>query len=228
MTPSQSHFAAYFDHTLLRADALPSDFEILCGEAARYGFKSVAINPVNVKLCRELLRSTGVLVGAAIAFPLGQTTLKTKLFETSDAIEDGAQEIDYVCNVGRVRAGDCAYIKEEMRGIVGICRDAGITVKVIFENCYLTRDQIAWLSQISSEVRPDFIKTSTGFGKSGATVEDVVLMAQNAGPGIAVKAAGGVRTLEFAEKLIAAGATRLGSSSGVSIMEELILRDSGR
>lgn len=224
MNQKLKEFASLFDHTLLRADAIPADFEKLCGEAAHWGFKSVAVNSGAVKLCRELLRGTDVLVGAAIAFPLGQMTLRAKLFETEDAIFDGAQEIDYVCNVGRARAGDFKYIEKETSEIVGLCRDAGVTVKVIFENCYLTRDEIKRLAEIAAVIRPDFIKTSTGFGKGGATVGDVALMAQTAGPGIGVKASGGIRTLEFAQQLIAAGATRIGSSSGVAIMQELAAR----
>lgn len=223
---NHKEFAKLFDHTLLRPDALPAEFEKLCSEAAQWGFKSVAINPAAVRLCRSLLTGTDVLVGAAIAFPLGQTTLRAKLFETEDAIFDGAQEIDYVCNVARVKTGDFAYIEKEMSEIVSLCRDAGVTVKVIFENCLLTHDEVMKMSEIAASVRPDFIKTSTGFSKSGATVEDVALMAQYA-PGIGVKAAGGVRTLEFAERLVAAGATRIGSSASVSIMGELVARGEG-
>ncbi len=220
MNQKLKEFAALFDHTLLRPDALPADFEKLCAEAAHWGFKSVAVNPAAVRLCRQLLSGTGVLVGAAVAFPLGQNTLRAKLFETEDAIFDGAQEIDYVCNVARVKSCDFGYIEKEMSEIVSLCREADVTVKVIFENCLLSRDEIKRLAEIASVVRPDFIKTSTGFSKSGATVEDVELMAQSA-PGIGVKAAGGIRTLEFTKRLVAAGATRIGSSASVSIMEEL-------
>lgn len=224
MNQKLKEFANLFDHTLLRADAIPAEFEKLCGDAAQWGFKSVAVNSSAVKLCRGLLAGTDVLVGAAVAFPLGQMTLRSKLFETEDAIFDGAQEIDYVLNVGSVKAGDFKYIEKEMSEIVGLCRDACVTVKVIFENCYLTHDEIKRLSEIAAFVRPDFIKTSTGFGKGGATVEDVALMAQTAGSGIGVKASGGIRTLEIAQQLVAAGATRIGASASVSIMQELAVR----
>ena len=214
-------FAELFDHTLLSANAVPAEFEKLCAEAREYGFKSVAVNSANIKLCREFLAKSSVRTGAAISFPLGQCSLKTKLFETDDAIRDGAQEIDYVCNIGKLKSGDYKYMEEEMRAITNLCRSAGVTIKVIFENCYLTQDEIVWMSAIAVDVRPDFIKTSTGYAKGGATVEDVRLMHETVGNTVAVKAAGGIRTLESARQVIAAGATRIGSSAGVSIINEL-------
>ncbi|MHC1695991.1 MAG: deoxyribose-phosphate aldolase [Eubacteriales bacterium] len=222
INPSQ--FAQLFDHTLLAAGALPAQFEKLCAEAAEYGFKMVAINSANVSLCKGLLKGTPVHVGAAISFPLGQTTARVKLFEASSAIEEGADEIDYVINIGKLKNGELSYIEEEMRGIVGLCRSADVTSKVIFENCYLTKDEIRTMCSIALSVGPDFIKTSTGFGTGGATVEDVELMKSCVGESVKVKASGGIRTLDSVLSMVDAGAQRIGSSSGVSIMGELLER----
>ncbi len=216
-----AQFANLFDHTLLKPDAQEADFRRLCREADQYGFAMVAINAANVPLCRELLAGTAVRTGAAISFPLGQCSLKTKLFETEDAIRAGAQEIDYVVNIGRVKAGDTAYLEEEMRGIVDLCRSAGVISKVIFENCYLTDAEKQTLCAIARAVEPNFVKTSTGFGPGGATAADVALMKAGVGERVKVKAAGGIRTLEAAAAMVRAGAERIGSSSGIAIVEEL-------
>jgi len=209
------------DHTQLAAYAMPEAFEKLCKEAVEYGFHMVAINSVQTEFCAKLLKGTGVHVGAAIAFPLGQCTIKTKMFETADAIENGADEIDYVLNIPRLIAGDRDYIRREMEEIVGICREAGVISKVIFENCYLAKDQIVTAAEIAREVRPDFIKTSTGFGTGGATVEDVALMKKTVGDLVKVKAAGGIRTPETMLAMVEAGAERIGTSSGVKIIDIL-------
>ena len=209
------------DHTQLAAYAMPEAFEKLCKEAVEYGFHMVAINSVQTEFCAKLLKGTGVHVGAAIAFPLGQCTIKTKMFETADAIENGADEIDYVLNIPKLIAGDRDYIRREMEGIVGICREANVISKVIFENCYLTKDQIVTAAEIAREVRPDFIKTSTGFGTGGATVEDVALMKKTVGDIVKVKAAGGIRTPETMLAMVEAGAERIGTSSGVKIIDIL-------
>ena len=218
ITPAE--LAAYFDHTQLRAYAQRKDFEKLCAEAREYGFAMVAINPAPVSLCKDLLAGTSVHVGAAIGFPLGQTTLECKIFETKDAIEKGADEIDYVINVAELKNKNYDYIKKEMEEIVKICREAGKTSKVIFENCYLTDDEKRKVAEIAKEVKPDFIKTSTGFGTGGATVEDVKLMKSVVGDEVKVKAAGGIRDLKTALAMIEAGAERLGTSAGVAIVEE--------
>lgn len=157
--------------------------------------------------------------GAAISFPLGQTTIETKCFETQNAIDNGADEIDYVINVGEVKNGNYAYIEEEMRRITEICRAAGVLVKVIFENCYLEKDEIVKVAQIARRVKPDFIKTSTGFGSGGATPEDVKLMKDTVGDDVKVKAAGGIRDWETCQKMIEAGAERIGTSSSFKILE---------
>lgn len=214
--------AGYFDHTQLRAYAVEKDFEVLCEEAAEYQFKMVAINPAPVTLCKNLLEGTNVHVGAAISFPLGQETLETKVQSTKDAIANGCDEIDYVINIGKVKEKNYDYIKSEMEAIVAVCRNSHVISKVIFENCYLDKDEIKQLALIAREVEPDFIKTSTGFGTGGAISEDVRLMKETVGEKVKVKAAGGIRSLKDAYEMIEAGAERLGSTASVKIMEEFL------
>lgn len=213
--------AAMVDHTNLKAFAVREDFQKLCEEAKCYGFKSVAINTYPVAMCREFLRGSDVLTGAAVGFPLGQMTIASKVAEATNAVKDGCQEFDYLLNVGKVKEHDYAYIEEEMRRLVAVARKAGICVKVIFETCYLTEEEIIAVAQIASRVKPDFVKTSTGFGTAGAKPEHVRLMKLHAGPDVQVKAAGGIRSWEAAKAMIDAGATRLGTSSGIRIMEEM-------
>ena len=208
------------DHTNLKAFADDAAFQKLCDEARKYNFKMLAINPAQTVRCKKKLEGSPVHVGAAIGFPLGQTTLECKIFETKDAIEKGADEIDYVINVAELKNKNYDYIKKEMEEIVKICREAGKTSKVIFENCYLTDDEKRKVAEIAKEVKPDFIKTSTGFGTGGATVEDVKLMKSVVGDEVKVKAAGGIRDLKTALAMIEAGAERLGTSAGVAIVEE--------
>lgn len=212
--------ANMIDHTNLKAFADDAAFEKLCDEAKKYNFKMVAINPAQTVRCKKKLEGSPVHVGAAIGFPLGQTTLECKIFETKDAIEKGSDEIDYVINVAELKNKNYDYIKKEMEEIVKICREAGKTSKVIFENCYLTDDEKRKVAEIAKEVKPDFIKTSTGFGTGGATVEDVKLMKSVVGDEVKVKAAGGIRDLKTALAMIEAGAERLGTSAGVAIVEE--------
>ena len=212
--------AQMVDHTQLRAYAVKEDFEKLCKEAADYGFKMVAINSYPVELCSKLLKGTGVHVGAAIGFPLGQTTIENKVHETKQAIEDGADEIDYVINIGRLKEKDYDYIEREMTEIVKACREKNILSKVIFENCYLTDDEKIKVSEIAAKVKPDFIKTSTGFGTGGATLEDVKLMKSIVKDGVKVKAAGGIRDLDTFLAMVEAGAERIGTSAGIEIMNE--------
>ena len=212
--------ANMIDHTNLKAFADDAAFEKLCDEAKKYNFKMVAINPAQTVRCKKKLEGSPVHVGAAIGFPLGQTTLECKIFETKDAIEKGADEIDYVINVAELKNKNYDYIKKEMEEIVKICREAGKTSKVIFENCYLTDDEKRKVAEIAKEVKPDFIKTSTGFGTGGATVEDVKLMKSVVGDEVKVKAAGGIRDLKTALAMIEAGAERVGTSAGVAIVEE--------
>ena len=209
------------DHTNLKPDATKAMMEKLCQEAKNYHFKMVAINQVQSQLCAQLLKGTGVDIGAAISFPLGQTTIASKCFETQNAIENGATEIDYVINISELKAGNLQYIEDEMTQIVKICRQHNVVSKVIFENCYLTDEEKIALCKIAVKVKPDFIKTSTGFGTSGATVEDVKLMKNQVGDAVKVKAAGGIRSADSFKKMIAAGAQRIGTSSGIAIIDEL-------
>ncbi|MHC5375722.1 deoxyribose-phosphate aldolase [Enterococcus sp. LJL120] len=208
------------DHTLLKADATKEDFKQLCKEANDYDFKMVAINSYPVAMCKELLKDSEVHVGAAIGFPLGQTTIETKVFEVKDAIEKGADEIDYVINIGKLKEGDSSYIKAEMKAIVEASREGGILSKVILENCYLTDEEKITVCEIAKEIKPDFVKTSTGFGTGGATIKDVKLMKKVVGNEVKVKAAGGIRDLDTALEMVEAGAERLGTSSGIKIVEE--------
>lgn len=217
-TPAE--LAQMFDQTLLKPYVSNEDFRKFCDESMQYGFKMVAINSSATKLCKEYLKGSGVLVGAAVGFPLGQTTVETKVFETKNAIENGADEIDYVINMVELKNRNLVYIEEEMRQIVEECRQCKVTSKVIFENCYLTEEEKRILCSIAVQVGPDFVKTSTGFGEWGAKVEDVKLMKDLVGDRIKVKAAGGVRDLTTTLEMIRAGAERIGTSAGVRIIEE--------
>ena len=221
MNISVKDVAAMVDHTNLKAYATREDFVKLCDEAREYGFKSVAINTYPVRMCREMLAGSDVLTGAAVGFPLGQMTIEAKVAEAEDAVKNGCQEFDYVCNVGKVKEHDFDYLEREMAALVAVARRAGICCKVIFETCYLTEEEIVALAQVASRVKPDFVKTSTGFGTAGATAEHVALMKRHAGPVVQVKAAGGIRSWAAAKAMIDAGATRLGTSSGIRIIEEM-------
>lgn len=218
-TITREQLAGMFDHTLLKAFASQDDFQVICDEAKSINAAMVAINPSPVKWCKEFLKGTSVHVGAAIAFPLGQTPLEVKVFETKKAIEDGADEIDYVINIGELKCGHLDYIEKEMEAIVSVCREHHVLSKVIFENCYLTKEEIVEVAKIAKKIKPDFIKTSTGFGTSGATVEDVKLMKETVGDDVQVKAAGGIRDWETCAAMIDAGATRIGTSSSLKILE---------
>lgn len=215
------------DHTNLHADATEADMKKLCDEAREYHFKMVAINSGQSARCAKYLAGTDIHVGAAIGFPLGQTSIASKVFETQDAIANGATEIDYVVNLTEVKAANWDYVTDEMTQIVNVCRKASegreepIPSKVIFENCLLTDDEKIKLAQIASEVKPTFIKTSTGFSTGGATVEDVRLMKANCGPDVQVKAAGGIRNADAFLDMVRAGATRIGCSAGIPIINEL-------
>ena len=214
-------FARLIDHTNLHADATEDDMRKLCDEAKKYHFKMVAINEVQSEFCAQQLKGTDIDTGAAISFPLGQTTVACKLAETKDALQNGANEIDYVVNLTQVKAHNWSYIEDEMTQMVDLCRDHHVPCKVIFETCYLSKAEIKQLALIAKEVKPDFVKTSTGFGTAGATVEDVKLMKENVGPDVKVKAAGGIRNTDDFLAMIAAGAERIGTSSGVKIIETL-------
>jgi len=217
---SKQQLAKMIDHTFLKAYASDADMKKLCDEALKYDFAMVAINSGQSKRCAEYLKGTNIHVGAAIGFPLGQQSIETKAFETRNALDNGANEIDYVINITELKEKNYEYIKKEMQTIVDICHEYHVTSKVIFENCYLTKDEIVKMAEIAKEVKPDFIKTSTGFGTGGATLEDVKLMKQTVGDEVKVKAAGGIRSLDEALAFVEAGAQRIGTSKGVEIIEE--------
>ena len=214
--------AGLLDSTYLKAFGGPEKIDDLCREAAEFVFASVAVNGSEVARCVSLLKGTGVMVDAAVGFPLGQMTTEAKLFETRDAIEKGAGEVDIVQNVRRLQAGDTAYVLAELSEFAKICRGEGVVSKVIFENCYLTREEKLLSCKIACEAGVDFVKTSTGFGTGGATEEDVRLMREAVGPDMGLKAAGGIRTCADALAMLRAGATRLGTSAGRTIVEGLL------
>ncbi|WP_422447626.1 deoxyribose-phosphate aldolase [Thermoanaerobacterium sp. DL9XJH110] len=218
--------AGMIDNTNLKVDIQKEDLKKLCEESVKYGFKSVAVNHSSIKYCRQLLAGTGVGIVTGISYPLGTNTLEEKLFETKHTIEIGATEIDYVINISELRAKNYDYMRKEMEEIVKICRQNNVLCKVILETYYLTDDEIKQMCKIAAEVRPDFIKTSTGQIKGGgARVEHVRLIKEALGDsGVQVKAAGEIRTLDDALKMIEAGATRLGTSSGAKIVEEYMRR----
>lgn len=212
--------AKMIDHTLLKPFICDEDLKKHCEDAMKYGFKTVAINNAQVPFCKSLLEGTDILCDAAVGFPLGQSTIETKVFETKDVIEKGAKEVDYVINIVEVKNQNYSYIEDEMKRIVDVCSKEGIVSKVIFETCYLTDEEKRKLCEIALKVKPTFIKTSTGFGTGGATIKDIELMKECVGDNIKIKASGGIRTIDDAFSMLKAGACRLGTSQGVAIMEE--------
>lgn len=217
---TRNELAKMIDHTNLKAFASDADMRKLCDEAVEYGFAMVAINSGQSKRCSEYLKGTEIHTGAAIGFPLGQQSIETKVFETEDAIKNGANEIDYVINITELKEKNYDYVEEEMRRIVEACHSKNIICKVIFENCYLSEDEKIKMCEIAKKVKPDYIKTSTGFGTSGASLEDVKLMRQHVGDEVKVKAAGGIKTLDDALAYVEAGVSRIGTSAGVKIIKE--------
>ena len=219
--------ARYMDHTQLKAQALRGDLEKLCGEAAAYHCKAVAVNPVQVGFCASLLKdlnvaqAADVLICATAGFPLGQNSIAIKAAEALEAIGNGAAEIDYVVNITELKEKNYAYVEQEMARMVELCRERGVLSKVIFENCYLSDGEKRELCRIALAVGPDFIKTSTGFGSGGAVLDDVRLMKNIVGDRIKVKAAGGIRSLDTALEMIEAGAGRIGTSAAAVIVDEL-------
>ena len=217
---TKENFSRVFDHTGLDNDKALDYFERLCLEAKEYKFKMVAINSSQTKLCADILKDTDIGVGAAISFPLGQTTVDTKVYETEEAIQNGATEIDYVVNIVEVKDNNWDYVKEEMQRIVEVCRKENVISKVIFENALLKNKEIIQLAKIAKIVQPDFVKTSTGKAKSGAKVEDIKLIKKHIGTEVKIKAAGGIRTFEAVLKMLEAGAERIGASQSIQIVNE--------
>ena len=222
---NNAELAKMIDHTILKANATQSDIEKLCEEAKKYNFASVCVNPYWVPLASDLLKNSTVKVCTVIGFPLGATSSESKASETEIAILQGADEVDMVINVGAMKNNQTDIVEKDILSVVNSARQTGkaqnknITVKVILETCYLTKDEIKNACLCAKNAGADFVKTSTGFGTGGATVEDVKLMKETLGSSMEVKASGGIRDYETAIKMIEAGATRLGTSSGIAIVE---------
>jgi len=217
--PIDTTIAALIDHTLLRPEAARQDIVKLCREAREYKFASVCVNAYWVPLAAAELAGSPVKVCTVIGFPLGATSTEAKAAETQTALGAGAREIDMVQNIGALRSGDDAAVQADIASVVEIAHRAGAIVKVILETALLDDNQKVIACQLAKKAGADFVKTSTGFGPSGATIRDVELMRRTVGPGMGVKAAGGIRTLDDLKKMIAAGATRIGASSSVQIVE---------
>lgn len=217
--PQDMNLAKLIDHTLLKPDATQQEIAQLCFEARKYGFASVCVNPTWVSLCAQLLQGSQVKVCTVIGFPLGATSSESKAFETETAIRQGATEIDMVINIGALKARDLETVAKDIRGVVNVAHARNIIVKVIIETVLLTDEEKTIACLISKEAGADFVKTSTGFAGGGATVHDVELMRKTVGPQMGVKASGGVRTFEDAASMIKAGATRIGASAGVKIIQ---------
>lgn len=211
--------ARYIDHTNLKPYATKEDIIKLCEEAKEHNFYAVCVNPYRVKLAKEQLKETDIKVASVIGFPLGATPTEVKVFEAKKALEDGADELDMVINIGALKDKDYEYVKKDIAEVVKVAHEKGAIVKVIIETCYLTDEEKEIACKLAMEAGADFVKTSTGFGSGGATVEDVRLMKKVVGDKLGVKAAGGIRTYEKAIAMIEAGANRIGTSSGVKIVE---------
>ena len=213
--------AGMIDHTLLKPTATEEQIRALCAEALDYRFASVCINPTWVPLCAHLLAGSPVKVCSVVGFPLGATLTEVKACETQQVIAAGAQEVDMVINIGALKSGQEQVVQDDIAAVVNAARPAGALTKVIIETTYLTEDEKIRACLLTKAAGADFVKTSTGFGPSGATVEDVALMRRTVGPEMGIKAAGGIRTAADAQAMIAAGATRIGASAGARIVAEL-------
>lgn len=211
----------YIDHTLLKADSTQSQIDTILAEAKKYNFASVCLNPTWVSYAADALKDSDVKVCTVIGFPLGANTSAVKAFETKNAVENGADEVDMVINIGRAKDGDFAYVEEDIKAVVEASGDK--LVKVIIEACLLTDDEKVKACLAAKAAGADFVKTSTGFSTGGATAEDVRLMRQTVGPDMGVKAAGGARSLADAQAFIEAGASRIGTSAGIAIIEGLLV-----
>ncbi|MGH2593612.1 MAG: deoxyribose-phosphate aldolase [Anaerolineae bacterium] len=208
------------DHTLLKPDANEAQIAQLCHEARTYNFAAVCVNPTHVQLCAQLLKGSAVRVCTVVGFPLGATPPEVKAYETQQALDDGATEIDMVINIGALKSKDYALVARDIATVVAIARVGGAIVKVIIEAALLTDEEKVIASKLSQEAGADFVKTSTGFASGGATVHDVALIRRAIGSEMGVKAAGGIKTYADAQKMIEAGATRVGASASVKIMQE--------
>jgi deoxyribose-phosphate aldolase len=216
---TKNELSRMIDHTVLKADTKQEKVEEICKEALQYNFASVCINPCNVEFAAKLLKGSEVKVCTVIGFPLGANTTATKVFETKDAIEKGATEVDMVINIGKLKDKDYDYVKEDIKAVVNEAKEKALT-KVIIETCLLTDEEKIMACKLSKEVGADFVKTSTGFSTGGATVSDIKLMRKTVGETIGVKASGGVRNYEDSIAMIDAGATRIGASASIDIINK--------
>jgi deoxyribose-phosphate aldolase len=215
-----SSIAKYIDHTLLKPDASQDQIAQLCYEAGKYGFAAVCVNPTYVKLCAQLLQGTDVHVCTVVGFPLGATPAEVKSYEAQQAIDDGATEVDMVLNIGALKSKDYTLVERDIASVARTCHAGGAILKVIIEAALLTDEEKVIACQLAKAAGADYVKTSTGFGPGGATVEDVALMRRSVGPELGVKAAGGIGTFEKAQEMVTAGATRIGASAGVKILQQ--------
>jgi len=215
-----THLAQMIDHTLLKADATQEQIAQLCYEARKHGFATVCVNPSYVKLCCQLLKGSPVHVCTVVGFPLGATPPEVKAYEAQQAIDDGATEVDMVINIGALKSKDYALVERDIASVGRTCHAGGTLLKVILETALLTDEEKVIASQLAKAAGADYVKTSTGFGPAGATVHDVELMRRAVGPDMGIKAAGGIRSFEDAKAMVAAGATRIGASASVKILQE--------
>lgn len=213
-----TNIAKLIDHTLLKPEATPKDIEKLCLEAIQYQFASVCVNPCYVKLASEILKGRKVKVCTVIGFPLGANRTETKVFETEKAIDDGAQEVDMVMNIGMLKGGYYEYVEQDIRAVVNVAHKRDVLVKVILETALLTDEEKVKACLLAKRANADFVKTSTGFSKGGATAGDVALMRRVVGTAMGVKASGGIRSYEEALQMIKSGADRIGASASVKIV----------
>jgi len=213
-----NNIASFIDHTILKPDTTKERVRKVCEEAKEYNFASVCVNPYFVKYASELLRGTNVKVTSVIGFPLGSSTKEIKALEAKNAIENGANELDMVINIAALKDKDYDIVKEDIKAVVDAAKGKAL-VKVIIETCLLTDDEKVMACKLSKEAGADYVKTSTGFSAGGATEHDVKLMRETVGPEMGVKASGGIRDREKAEAMIKAGATRIGASSSVAIVQ---------
>jgi deoxyribose-phosphate aldolase len=212
--------ATLIDHTLLKPEATQAQITQLCEEAREYGFAAVCVNPTNVELATKLLEGSTVAVCTVVGFPLGATLPEVKAYEAQQALNHGATEIDMVINIGALKSEDHELVERDIATVARTCHDNGAICKVIIEAALLTEEEKGTACQLAQKAGADYVKTSTGFGPGGATVEDVALMRRVIGPSMGIKAAGGIRTLQTVREMIKAGATRIGTSSGVKIVQE--------
>ncbi len=219
VAPADGSLSHMIDHTMLKPDTTQEQIAQLCYEARKYGFASVCINSSYVKLCSGLLKGSGVLTCTVVGFPLGATSTEAKVFEAQKAVRDGATEVDMVINVGALKSRDYELVEHDVASVASVCHANGAILKVIIEAALLTDEEKVAACQLAKVAGADFVKTSTGFGPGGATAEDVALMRRVVGPKMGVKASGGIRTYADAQKMIAAGASRIGASASVKIIQ---------